>query len=52
MIEVRQGGLLVQTVGLAKAAGKTGDTIPIKNQQSGREVLGRVIAAGLVQVGF
>ncbi len=52
MIEVRQGGLLVQTVGLAKAAGKTGETIPIKNQQSGREVLGRVIAAGHVQVGF
>lgn len=52
MIEVRQGGLLVQTVGLAKAEGKTGETIPIKNQNSGREVLGRVVSAGLVQVGF
>ncbi len=52
MIEVRQGGLLVQTVGLAKAEGKAGETIPIKNQNSGREVLGRVVSAGLVQVGF
>lgn len=52
MLEVRSGGLLVQTVGLARATGKTGDTIPVKNQHSGREVLGRVVAAGLVQVGF
>jgi flagella basal body P-ring formation protein FlgA len=52
MIEVRNGGLLVQTVGLAKAAGKAGETIPVKNQRSGREVLGTVIAAGLVEVVF
>ena len=52
VIEVRSGGLLVQTVGLAKAAGKAGETIPVKNQKSGREVLGTVMAAGLVEVGF
>lgn len=52
MIEVRSGGLLVQTVGLAKAAGKAGETIPVQNQASGRDVLGIVVAAGLVEVGF
>ena len=52
MIEVRNGGLLVQTVGLAKAAGKAGETILVQNQTSGRDVLGTVMAAGLVEVGF
>ncbi len=52
MIEVRGEGLLVQTVGIAKAAGKRGETIPVKNQTSGREVLGTVMASGLVEVGF
>ena len=52
MLEVRQGGLLVQTVGLAKATGKFGDTIPVKNQNSGRDVVGRIIGSGLVEVGF
>lgn len=52
LIEVRTGGLLVQTVGLAKAAGKAGETILVQNQASGREVLGTVMSAGLVEVGF
>jgi flagella basal body P-ring formation protein FlgA len=52
LIEVRSGGLLVQTVGLAKAAGKAGETILVQNQASGREVLGTVMATGLVEVGF
>lgn len=52
MLEVRQGGLLVQTIGLAKATGKLGDMIPVKNQNSGREVLGRIMGSGLVEVGF
>ncbi|MDT3779502.1 flagellar basal body P-ring formation chaperone FlgA [Nitrospira sp. MA-1] len=52
MIEVRGEGLLVQTVGVAKSAGKRGETIPVKNQTSGREVLGTVMASGLVEVGF
>jgi flagella basal body P-ring formation protein FlgA len=51
-IEVRQGGLLVQTVGLAKAAGKSGETIPVQNQSSGREVIGMIIGSGVVEVGF
>ena len=51
-IEFRQGGLLVQAVGLAKAAGKSGDTIPVQNKSSGREVVGTILSAGLVGVGF
>jgi flagella basal body P-ring formation protein FlgA len=52
MIEVRQGGLLVQAVGLAKADGKSGDTIPVQNKNSGREVIGTILSGGLVEVGF
>lgn len=52
MIEIRMGGLLVQTIGLAKAAGKSGDTILVQNQNSGREVMGTILSAGLVEVGF
>ena len=52
MIEVRRGGLLVQAVGLAKAAGKSGDTILVQNKSSGREVIGTILSAGLVEVGF
>ena len=52
MLEVRRGGLFVQAVGLAKAAGKSGDTITVKNQHSGREVMGTIIGSGLVEVGF
>jgi flagella basal body P-ring formation protein FlgA len=51
-IEVRQGGLLVQTVGFAKAAGKSGEAIPVQNQSSGREVIGKIMGSGLVEVGF
>ena len=52
MIEVRKGGLLVQAVGLAKADGKSGDTIPVLNNNSGRELMGIILSAGLVEVGF
>jgi len=52
MIEVRQGGLLVQAVGLAKADGKSGDTIPVQNKNSGKELIGTILSAGLVEVGF
>ena len=52
IIEARQGGLVVQTVGLAKASGKPGETIPVLNRNSGREVLGTVLRPGLVEVLF
>ena len=51
-LEIRQGGLLVQTVGLAKAAGRSGEAIPVQNKSSGREVIGTILAAGLVEVKF
>ena len=52
MLEVRRGGLLVQTIGLAKATGRSGDTILVQNKNSGREVIGTILGAGLVEVGF
>ena len=52
MIEVKGKGLLVQTVGMAKSAGRTGETIPVMNQSSGREILGMVLGAGVVEVPF
>lgn len=52
MIEVKGKGLLVQAVGMAKSAGRRGDTIPVLNQTSGREILGMVLTAGVVEVPF
>lgn len=52
VLEVRQGALLVQTVGIAKDSGEPGKTITVKNQNSGRDVLGKVVNSGLVQVLF
>ena len=52
ILEARRGGLVVQAEGLAKAAGKSGEMIPVKNRKSGREVLGTVLAEGLVEVLF
>ena len=52
VLEVRQGALLVQVVGIAKESGEPGKTISVKNQQSGREVLGKVVNSGLVEVLF
>ncbi len=51
-LEVRRSGLYVQTIGLAKASGKAGETIPVENKTSGREVIGTIVSAGLVEVGF
>lgn len=52
VIEARRGGLLVQTVGIAKGAGEIGKTIQVENQTSGRLILARVAGAGLVEVEF
>ena len=52
IIEARRGGLLVQTVGTAKASGQLGQMIPVVNQTSGREVSGVVLGAGIVEVQF
>lgn len=52
ILEARRGGLIVQTIGIAKASGEPGKTIAVKNQTSGREVVGKVVNAGLVEVLF
>jgi len=52
IIEARHGGLLVQAVGIAKGAGAPGKMIAVENQQSKREIMGRVLGAGLVEVSF
>ncbi len=52
VLEVRQSGLVVRTVGIAKDSGEPGKTIAVKNQTSGREVIGQVVNAGLVKVLF
>ena len=52
IIEARQGGLLVQTVGVAKETGAPGKMIAVQNQRSKREVMGRVLGAGVVEVIF
>lgn len=52
VLEVRQDGLIVRTVGIAKDSGESGKTIAVKNQTSGREVIGQVVNSGLVRVLF
>ena len=52
MIEVKRGGLFVQTLGVAKASGQSGEIIPVTNQSSGREVLATVLSTGVVEVRF
>ena len=52
MIEVRRGGLFVQTIGIAKASGQSGELIPVTNQASGREILATVLSPGIVEVRF
>lgn len=52
IIQAKRAGLLVQAVGIANASGKPGQTISVRNQASGREVLGTVVGAGLVEVAF
>ncbi|GJL66059.1 MAG: hypothetical protein NPIRA05_10300 [Nitrospirales bacterium] len=52
MIEVRRGGLFVQTLGVAKASGQSGELITVTNQTSGRDVLAMVRSAGVVEVKF
>ncbi|GJL53208.1 MAG: hypothetical protein NPIRA02_03400 [Nitrospirales bacterium] len=52
MIEVRRGGLFVQTLGVAKASGQSGELIPVTNHASGRDILATVLSSGVVEVQF
>ena len=52
MIEVRRGGLSIQTYGITKSNGQIGQTIMVANTDSGRELRAKVMAPNLVQVEF
>ena len=49
-IEVKVNDLVVRDKGVAMKDGYQGETIPVKNISSGRQVVGTIIAASLVQV--
>lgn len=51
-IEVRRGGLSIQTYGITKSNGQVGQTIMVANVDSGREFRAKVVAPNLVQVEF
>lgn len=52
IIEARRGGLSIHTYGVTKSNGYIGETIMVANVDSGRELRGKVVASGLVQVEF
>jgi flagella basal body P-ring formation protein FlgA len=49
-IEARVDDLVVRDKGIAMKDGYQGDAIPVKNVSSGRQVVGTIIAASMVQV--
>ena len=50
MIEARVNDLVVTDKGVALKDGYQGEPIPVKNVTSGKQVVGTIIAAALVQV--
>jgi flagellar basal body P-ring formation protein FlgA len=52
LIEVKRGGLSIQTYGVTKASGHIGETIMVANVDSGRELRAKIVAPGHVQVEF
>lgn len=51
-IEARRGGLSIQATGITKAAAQLGQYVTVTNQDSGKDVRGRVAGPGLVRVEF
>ncbi len=51
-IQVQQGALLLTAAGEARQDGLRGESIKVMNSNSRREILCRVIAPGLVKVGY
>jgi flagella basal body P-ring formation protein FlgA len=51
-INLRHGGLLLTAAGVAQKDGCEGDTIPVRNSSSRKEILCRVMESGQVQVEF
>lgn len=51
-IEARRGGLTITASGVTKGVALIGQTISVTNQDSGKEVRGKVVGPGLVRVEF
>lgn len=51
-IEARRGGLVITATGVTKAGGQMGQSVPVTNQDSGKEIRGRVVAPGVIRVEF
>lgn len=51
-IQINNSGLAVSATGIAQQDGTLGDTIAVKNQQSGRTIQTEVVAVNQVQVKF
>jgi flagella basal body P-ring formation protein FlgA len=51
-IEARRGGLTITASGVTKGVALIGQTVSVTNQDSGKEVRGKVVGPGLVRVEF
>lgn len=51
-IQISQGGLAVSTTGVAQQDGSLGDTVQVKNQQSGRNISSEVVGVNQVRIKF
>lgn len=51
-IQVSQGGLAVSTTGVAQHDGSLGDTVEVRNQQSGRSISTEVVGVNQVRIKF
>lgn len=49
-VELRNQGILLETVAIAQADGQLGQIVPVKMQQGGEVVAARVVAPGLVRI--
>ena len=51
-IQIDNKGLMVSATGIAQTDGTLGDTVPVRNQQSGRTIQTEVVAVNQVRVKF
>jgi flagella basal body P-ring formation protein FlgA len=51
-IEAKRGGLAIQTVGVTKTGAQLGEFVTVTNQDSGKDIRGKVVGPGLVRVEF
>ncbi len=51
-IEAKRGGLVIHAVGVTKGSAQMGQQVTVTNQDSGKDLRGKVIGPGTVQVEF